>query len=71
MYNTCYTCTYIIPLYSDPVELIDVYPTINDLLQVPYNHERDCKGKVCHQLQGISTCVLYRVVYIEYSICVV
>ena len=49
-----YNNTYIIPYsYTDPVELIDVYPTINDLLQVPYNHERDCKGKVCHQLQGI------------------
>lgn len=48
--------------YWDPVELLDVYPTLVDLLSLPYNHGTTCAGyeqffgknKVCHQLQGKS-----------------
>jgi hypothetical protein len=47
--------------YHDPVETIDIYPTITDLLSLPWNYEQHCKGdlhfgkkKVCHDLQGKS-----------------
>ena len=47
--------------YQDPVETIDIYPTVTDLLSVPWNYDQHCKGdlhfgkkKVCHDLQGKS-----------------
>jgi len=47
--------------YKDPVELVDVYPTVTDLLSLPYDHAKMCTGqkwqnmeRVCHQLQGKS-----------------
>jgi len=50
--------------YSEPVELVDVYPTIVDLLNVDYVHSDVCHGTVevgrenlpliCHDLQGKS-----------------
>lgn len=39
--------------YTKPVELIDVFPTINDLTQAPYNQQALCKnGVACKTLQG-------------------
>ena len=45
--------------YNSPVELVDIFPTINDLLGMPYNEKRFCdlkKGNdmVCKPLQGKS-----------------
>lgn len=50
--------------YPEPVELVDVYPTIVDLLNVDYVHADVCHGTVevgrdflpliCHNLQGKS-----------------
>lgn len=41
--------------YTKPVELIDVFPTINDLTQAPYDPKSLCKGGVeCDPLQGKS-----------------
>lgn len=41
--------------YQYPVELIDVYPTLNDLLLAPNDMKEICKGFViCRPLQGKS-----------------
>ena len=50
--------------YPHPVELLDVYPTVVDLLNVPIQREKTCAGKMtvgrddlpitCHELQGKS-----------------
>jgi hypothetical protein len=48
--------------YWSPVELLDIYPTLIDLLPLPYDHRTTCSGfeqffginKVCHVLQGKS-----------------
>jgi hypothetical protein len=41
--------------YSRPVELIDVYATINELLRAPYDKKSICKtGTACLPLQGKS-----------------
>ena len=43
--------------YSHPVELVDIYPTLLDLVDLPY-HNQDAtvckKGNICHSLQGKS-----------------
>lgn len=43
--------------YSHPVELVDIYPTLLDLVDLPY-HNQDAtvckKGNICHSLQGRS-----------------
>jgi len=42
--------------YSHPVELIDIFPTLVDLLEIP--QKRPCKAmgdmNICHPLQGKS-----------------
>lgn len=41
--------------YTEPVELLDIYPTINDILKAPYDKSNICKeGTVCNTLQGKS-----------------
>ena len=41
--------------YKRPVELIDIFPTVNDLTQAPMDQTRFCrKGIVCKELQGKS-----------------
>lgn len=42
--------------YTEPVELIDIFPTLNDILGAPYNKEKVCANPVsiCHPLQGKS-----------------
>ena len=41
--------------YTDPVELIDVFPTVIDLLNPPFNRKKVCSsGILCHALQGKS-----------------
>jgi len=41
--------------YTEPVELIDVFPTVIDLLNPPTDKRAICKtGTVCHPLQGKS-----------------
>ena len=41
--------------YTEPVELIDVFPTVIDLLNAPYDRKKICtQGTTCHALQGKS-----------------
>jgi iduronate 2-sulfatase len=40
--------------YKYPVESIDVYATLNDILQLPVPREQVCKGMKCKALQGKS-----------------
>lgn len=41
--------------YRSPVELIDIYPTVLDLLQAPYDKSKVCqKDDKCKPLQGKS-----------------
>ena len=41
--------------YTEPVELVDIYPTVNDLLKAPYDKSKVCVvDTVCHPLQGKS-----------------
>lgn len=41
--------------YKKPVELIDIFPTVNDLTQAPFDREKLCtKDVVCKELQGKS-----------------
>jgi arylsulfatase A-like enzyme len=41
--------------YTEPVELIDIFPTVIDLLNPPYDRKKICiTGTVCHALQGKS-----------------
>jgi hypothetical protein len=41
--------------YTEPVELLDIYPTINDILGAPYDEKNICiPGTVCSKLQGKS-----------------
>ena len=41
--------------YTAPVELLDVFPTVLDLLQAPSNYSDVCVGNtICHPLQGNS-----------------
>ena len=45
--------------YSHPVELIDIYPTVLDLVQVDGDREQVCrKGHLCRRLQGKSRAAL-------------
>jgi arylsulfatase A-like enzyme len=41
--------------YKSPVELIDIYPTVLDLVQAPYDVDKVCKfDNKCKPLQGKS-----------------
>jgi len=41
--------------YTEPVELIDVFPTVIDLLNPPFDRRKVCSsGTTCHALQGKS-----------------
>lgn len=40
--------------YKYPVETIDVYATLNDILQLPKSRESTCQGLKCKPLQGKS-----------------
>lgn len=40
--------------YPYPVESIDVYATLNELLKLPITREKACAGYKCKQLQGKS-----------------
>jgi hypothetical protein len=55
--------------YTSPVELIDVFPTINDLTQAPYDEKKLCKdGNECDPLQGKSLApVVLGEVWVEHS----
>ena len=40
--------------YKSPVELIDIYPTVLDLVAPKYDEKKVCEGNVCRPLQGKS-----------------
>lgn len=40
--------------YPYPVELVDVYPTLNHLLRAPYDKAKVCKDQKCEPLSGKS-----------------
>jgi hypothetical protein len=41
--------------YKSPVELIDIYPTVLDLVQAPYDKHKVCRSSdICRPLQGKS-----------------
>lgn len=41
--------------YKEPVELVDIFPTLNQLMKAPYNKQKVCsQGWKCTKLQGKS-----------------
>ena len=41
--------------YKSPVELVDIYPTVLDLLGAPYDKDKVCHGEdICKPLEGKS-----------------
>ena len=54
--------------YKDPIELIDIYPTINEILKAPYDHNKIYKGmkNILPQGKSLAPIILGREMW-EYN----